>query len=162
MRLIPLTISSSRLFTLRTLLAEGVGWICSRMDPGFMGTLALFHIEIGKCVLPETKDWGRRLDIVRAVSCPGKIKIYPWFRSNSCMMLIKFWQFDHLFEKICFLYAIFQISGAGAHICNESQCKLFPDQIKCCIMLKLLNKNQTGHLKLMNKWAFVIIQWWVS
>lgn len=26
---------------------------------------------------------------------------------------------------------------------------------------KASEKNQTGHLKLMNKWVFVILQWWV-
>lgn len=84
-------------------------------------------------------DKGLREEVVRGVSCPGKIKNCPWFCSNSYMMFIKFWQFDSLFKKVYFLQSIFQILGADA--CNKSQCKLFLDQVKCCIMLKLLKKK---------------------
>lgn len=51
---------------------------------------------------------------------------------------------DSLFKKVRFFYSIFQISGADAYVCNKSQRKLFPDQVKCCIMLKLLKKIKLG------------------
>lgn len=131
-------------FFLRTLLC----WRC-RMDllwDGSRVNRVPCFVQCRNLQMCIAWDKGLRKETRDCQSCilPRKIKIYPWFCSNSYMMIIKFWQFDSLFKKVCFFYSIFQVSGADAYVCNKSQCKLFPDQVKCCIMLKLLKKIKPG------------------
>lgn len=94
---------------------------------------------------------------------PWKIKISLWFCSNSCMILVRSWQ---LILKSIFL--IFHVPGFRCWcLClyqKSTSVVLRSIKVLCnaeaSTSNNFKNENQIGHLKLMHKRVFVILQWW--